>query len=127
MRFFTPEWNVKRNARRLKKALQQHGRELPHTRCLDLMARLYGFAHLSELKNTIWDTPLSLFDEDVDDQTLEERFQHQEGVMAEAGFADIAGLVLDVVNPTGRGSRPTISNDPADEFADDACSVANRQ
>jgi hypothetical protein len=117
MRFITSEWCVKRNARRLKKALQQHGRELQYTKCLDLIAKLYGFAHFSELKLAIWNAPTSLLDEDVDDLTLEERFQQQERVMAEAGFADIAGPLLDEVNPTGRRKRSTAFDDTADELA----------
>ncbi len=106
MRFFTPERKTKRQARRLKNALRQHSRELPYTRCLDLVARLYGFAHFSELKHSIQDMPFTPLDEDVDDETLEARFQYQERVMDEAGFADIAGAVLDEVNPTGRNNRP---------------------
>lgn len=82
------------------------------------MARLYGYAHFPELKNSTWDGPWSPLDEDVDDETLEARFQYQERVMAEAGLADIAGLVLDEVNPTGRSNRPAIFDD-ADEPADD--------
>jgi hypothetical protein len=63
---------------------------------------------------------LSPLDEDVDDETLDARFQYQERVMAVAGLADIAGFVLDEVNSTGRGNRPAILDDAADEFADDA-------
>jgi hypothetical protein len=116
MQFFTSEWSVKRNAKRLRKALQKRGRELQYTRCLDLVAQLYGFAHFSEFKESTWNAPPSPLDEDVDDQTLEERFEHQEGVMAEAGFADIAGLVLDELNPTGR-KRSTTFDDSTDKFA----------
>jgi hypothetical protein len=105
VRFFTTERNTKRHARRLKNTLRQHGRELPYTRCLDLVARLYGFAHFSEQKSSVQDMPLTPHDEYVDDETLEARFQYQECVMAGAGFADIAGAVLDEVNPTGRGNR----------------------
>jgi hypothetical protein len=118
MRFFTLEWNTKRHARRLTKVLRQHSRELQYTRCLDLMARLYGFAHFSELKNSLQDVPLSPLDEDVDDETLEARFQYQERVMAEAGFADIAGAVLDEVNPTGRGNGSAEFNEEVDQRPD---------
>lgn len=120
MLFFTPVWRAKHRAKRLKKVLKQHGCELSHVKCLDLMARLCGFANFSELKNSTWDGPLSPLDEDVDDETLDARFQHQERVMAEAGFTDIAGLVLDEVNPTGRINHPVIVDDAADEFLDDA-------
>lgn len=102
MRFFTPEWNVKRKAKRLKKALNKYGQEASYTRCLDLMARMYGFAHFSEMKHAVVDCDLSPFDEYVDDQTPEVRFLQQERVMADAGFADVAGAVLDEVNPTDR-------------------------
>jgi hypothetical protein len=121
MRFLRAEWTAKRRAKRLKRILKQHGRELSHTKCLDLMARLYGFANFSELTNWTWDGPLSPLDEDVNDETLDERFQLQERMMAEAGFADIAGLVLDEVNPTGRGDRPVIPEDTADEFGRCGC------
>lgn len=121
MRFLTPSWRAKQRAKRLKKVLQQHGRDLRYTQCLDLMARLYGFANFSHLNSTTRDEPLSHFDEDIDDKTLEARFQHQERVMAEAGFADIAGLVLDEVNPTARGNGSAILQD--DEFANAASST----
>ena len=111
MRFYTPEWNVKRRAKRLKKVLRTHGYDVSYTACLDLMARLYGFAHYRELQHAIGGQPLSLFDEYVDDETLEGRFLHQELVMAEEGLAEIAGAVLDDVNPTGSGNRPALLND----------------
>jgi hypothetical protein len=117
MRFITSEWSVKRNARRLKNALQRHGRELQYTKCLDLIAKLYGFAHFSELKRVVGNAPTSPLDDDVDDSTLEKRFQRQERVMAEAGFADIAGPLLDELNPTGRRKRSTAFDDTADEIA----------
>ena len=122
MRFFTNEKRIKRDAKRLKKSLARHGHALMHTTCLDLMARLHGFAHFSEWRNTIWDGPPSPFDEDADDDTVEARFQHQERMMAEAGFADIAGAVLDEVNPTGWRKQSFCSGD---EFADDAASTSN--
>lgn len=100
MRFYTSDWNAKRHAKRLKKVLRSHGYDETHTACLNLMARLYGFAHFSELQNSTWDSP-SRFDEYVDDEILEARFLYQECVMAEEGFATIAGAVLDEVNPTG--------------------------
>lgn len=111
MRFYTFEWNAKRRAKRLTKVLKAHGRDVSYIGCLDLMARLYGFAHFADLKNSIWNGPLSAFDEDVDDNTLEHRFLYQERVMAEAGVGDIAGVVLDQVDPTGRGHRATPFDD----------------
>lgn len=77
MRFYTPNWNVKRRAKRLKRALKKHGHDLPYTSCLDLMARLYGFAHFAHMKCSEWNGTLSPFDESVDDETLEARFQKQ--------------------------------------------------
>ncbi|MGH6753853.1 MAG: glyoxalase superfamily protein, partial [Bradyrhizobium sp.] len=77
MHFFTHETGIKRDAKRLKKSLARHGHEFKHTVCLDLMARLHGFANFSEWRNTIWDGALSPFDEDADDDTVEARFQHQ--------------------------------------------------
>jgi hypothetical protein len=116
--YFVPELITKKRAKRLRKALKRHGHDLPHVKCLDLMARLYGYSHFLELKQSTWDGPWSPPDEDVDDETMEARFQYQERVMAEAGLADIAGPVLDEVNPTGRSNRPVIFDD-ADEPADD--------
>lgn len=117
MRFYTNEANLKRRAKRVKKALKQHGHVLPHTRCLDLMARLYGFAHFVEMKRSVENGPLSPFDEDVDDATLEARFQQQERVMADAGFGDVAGVVLDEVNPTGRSNRSSAHDEDADHLS----------
>lgn len=122
MRFFTSETRIKRDAKRLMKALAQHGHELKHTRCLHLMARLHGFSHFQEWKRTVLDGPLSTFDEDADDETVEARFLHQERVMAEIGSADIAGVVLDEVNPTG-WRKP--SQQSGCEFANDAASTSN--
>lgn len=122
MRFITEETRIKRDAKRIKKSLARHGFELRHVECLDLMARLHGFSRFTEWKSTACDGPLSAFDEDVDDAVLEARFQHQERVMAEAGFTDIAGTVLDEVNPTGRHKQQLQSGD---EFADDASSTSS--
>jgi len=118
MRFFTPAWNAKRHAKCLKKILKRHGRDLSYNGCLNLMARLYVFAHFYELQNSNWAEPFSPFDEDVDDQALEARFLYQERVMAEAGFADIAGAVLDEVNPTARGNSPAIFGEEVDQSVD---------
>jgi len=107
----------KAKCRRLKNALQRHGRELQYTKCLDLIAKLYGFAHFSELKRVVGNAPTSPLDDDVDDATLEKRFQRQERVMAEAGFADIAGPLLDELNPTGRRQLSTVFDASADEIA----------
>jgi hypothetical protein len=123
MRFITYETRIKRDAKRLKRSLARHGYELRHVECLDLMARLHGFSRFTEWRRTAWDGPLSAFDEDADDAVVEARFQHQERVMAEAGFTDIAGTVLDEVNPTGRHKLPLHSGD---EFADDASSTSGR-
>ncbi|MDO8981319.1 MAG: hypothetical protein Q7V17_19040 [Afipia sp.] len=112
MRFYTTDWNAKRHAKRLKKVLRRYGHDVSYTSCLDFMARLYGFANFAELKRTTADQPLSAFDDDVDDGILEIRFQYQESVMAEAGFADIAGAVLDEIKPT------SLRNGPATGFND---------
>ena len=110
MRFYATDWNAKRHAKRLKKVLRRYGHDVSYTRCLELMARLYGFANCTELKCTASAQPLSAFDDEVDDDVLEIRFQYQECVMVEAGFADVAGAVLDEVNPT------SLRNGPAAEF-----------
>lgn len=119
MQFFTPEWRAKRCAKRLKKSLKRHGYDLADTTCLNLTARLYGFAHFSAFRNASWDAPLSPFDDEVDEQTLEARFEYQECIMAEAGFAEIAGLALDEANPTGRGDNPSVEG-AVDGLGDDA-------
>lgn len=92
----------KRRARHLKKILQRYDHELRHAICLDLMARLHGFAHFTELKRSSAGRPLSLFDAAIDNQSLDARFQHQGLAMANAGFGEIAGALLDELNPTGR-------------------------
>lgn len=114
MRFHTTDWNAKRHAKRLKRALRRHGYDVSYTRCLELMARLYGFADFAELKRPVPDRPLSAFDDDVDDDVLEIRFQYQECVMVEAGFGDIAGAVLDEVNPTSLPNGPATESDGAE-------------
>jgi hypothetical protein len=114
MRFHTTDWNAKRHAKRLKKALRRYGYDVSYTRCLELMARLYGFVDFAELKRSVPDEPLSAFDDDVDDDVLEIRFKYQECVMIEAGFADIAGAVLDEVNPTSLPNGPATELDGAE-------------
>jgi len=83
-------------------ALREHGRELRYTKCLELLARLYGYSSHFELVRSEGCEPVSPYDDEIDDAALEARFCHQERVMAEAGLADISGLILDEVNPTGR-------------------------
>lgn len=107
MQFYTADWNAKRHAKRLKKVLRQHGHNVSYTWCLNLIARLYRFADFAQMRRMSGGKPNSDFDHHVDDDMLESRFQHQECVMAEAGFADIAGAVLDEVNPTGLSSQLT--------------------
>ena len=111
MRFYTTDWNAKRHAKCLKKVLSRYGHDVSYTRCLERMARLYGFANFAELKRTTADQPLSAFDNDVDDDILEIRFQYQVCVMVDTGFADIAGAVVDEVNPTSLRSGPTAGFD----------------
>ncbi|WP_371422022.1 hypothetical protein [Tardiphaga sp.] len=111
MRFYTTDWNAKRHAKRLKEVLSRYGHDVSYTSCLDLMARLYGFANFAEMKRMAADQPLSTFDDDVDDGILEIRFQYEVCVMVETGFADIAGAVLDEVNPTSLRSGPTAGFD----------------
>jgi hypothetical protein len=60
MRFYTTDWNAKRHAKRLKKVLRRYGHDVSYTSCLDLMARLYGFANFAEMKRVAADQPLSL-------------------------------------------------------------------
>lgn len=98
----------------MKNALAKHGYVLQYIRCLDLMARLYGFADFHHWKHTAWDGPLGPFDEDLADGNYEARFQRQERLMAEAGFASVAGLVLDEVNPTSRRGQPLRSGDESE-------------
>lgn len=106
MRFYTTVWNVKRQAKRLKKVLKRLKYDVSYTACLDLISRLYGFSNFAELKRTSSDQPLSAFDDDVDGDLLEARFQYQERVMIEAGFSDVAGIVLDEVDPTSSRNDP---------------------
>jgi hypothetical protein len=102
MRFVAGSQRVKRCAKALKRALARFGQELQYNRCLDLASRLYGYKDYSEVVLTEGYWPFSPADEDADDATVEARFSHQEQVMETASFRDIAGLVLDEVNPTAR-------------------------
>jgi hypothetical protein len=76
MRFYTTDWNAKRHAKCLKKVLSRYGHDVSYTRCLELMAHLYGFANFAELRRSALDQPPSAFDNDVDDDILEIRFQY---------------------------------------------------
>ena len=116
MRFYTTDWNAKRHAKRLKKVLRRYGHDVSYTSCLELMARLYGFANFAELKRMPPNQPLSAFDDDVGDDILEMHFQHHECVMVDAGFANIAGAVLDEVNPTGFGNEPIAGFDDVEQI-----------
>lgn len=101
MRFVTTTRFAKARAKCLKKVLREYGRGLPYSACLELTARLFGYSNYHELHKTEGYKPVSPFDEHIGKTTLEKRFSYQEYVLAEAGFADIAGSVLDKVNPTG--------------------------
>jgi hypothetical protein len=93
----------------MQKALREHNRELRYTKCLELVARLYGYSSHYEFVQAESCEPLSPLDDQINDTELEARFCFQERVMAEAGFADIAGAVLDAVNPTGRRQPAAIA------------------
>lgn len=89
---FVPESITKKRAERLRKALKRHGRDLSHAKCMDLMARLYGYAHFSELKTRL-------------------------GIGRGARSMGMSTTRREV-NPTGRINRP-VNFDDADELADD--------
>lgn len=76
MRFYTTDWNAERHTKCLKKVLSRYGHDVSYTRCLELMAHLYGFANFAELRRSALDQPPSAFDNDVDDDILEIRFQY---------------------------------------------------
>jgi len=99
-RFAAPVWFLKRSTKRLRRALRARGHDLPYTRCLDLIARLYGYSDYPDFYRSASLEPLSKLDHDLDDAALEARFAHQELVMTEAGFGPIAGALLDEVDPT---------------------------
>lgn len=109
MRFVANTDFVKRKAKHLRKHLRRYGHDLFHAQCLDLMARMYGFKHFRDLQQNEGCEPAGVLDERVDDVTLETRYLQQEQVMAEAGFGNIAGPILDAVNPTGEFLRSTIA------------------
>ena len=106
MRFVTTINRVKRSAKRMRKALREHGQDLSYAACLNLVSQIYGYSHFRELQMQDGREPFSAFDLYVDDATLEARHSHQELIMASAGFGDIAGDVLDKVDPTGGGYEP---------------------
>jgi ActR/RegA family two-component response regulator len=102
MRFVTPLWRAKKCAKRLKRSFNERGRTVSYSECLHLVARLYGYTHYLEMQRSENGTHWSAFDNQVEISELEKRYRHQERMMIEAGFADIAGDVLEAVNPTGR-------------------------
>ena len=86
----------------MKRALARFGQDVQYNRCLDLSSRLYGYKDYREVALTDGYWLFSPADENVDDATVEARFYHQEQLMEAAAFRDIAGIVLDEVNPTAR-------------------------
>jgi hypothetical protein len=101
MQFICSSKFAKRKAKLLRKALEKRERGISYIKCLELTARLFGFRNYHEFARIEGSAEKSPFDDFVDDAMLEARFCTQEEVMATAGFADIAGELLDEVNPTG--------------------------
>ncbi|SPP92845.1 glyoxalase superfamily protein [Bradyrhizobium vignae] len=98
---YFPANRVKRVATRMKKLLRTQGVHITHMEALDLSVQLLGFADWTEFCRRDLNAPLSPSDEQLSDEAFVARDDFQMEVLAEAGFAKYARLVLDVTNPTG--------------------------
>lgn len=102
----SPE-RVKRVAKSLADELQR--REIPrfpYNRCLDLVAKMYGYRSFAAVVADDKKTPLSPDDALVPEQVALERRAFQVGVLVDAGIEiAVAEAVIDLVRPTDRSDR----------------------
>jgi hypothetical protein len=104
-----PEHKVKGAAKRLRKILMERGLELKHVQCLDLSARLHGFAGWQHYVRRDLSSPFSPFDDDLSEPQFATRDEFQMEVLESAGLGAIARELLDRVDPTGFWARATKS------------------
>lgn len=98
------EDRIKRNAKRLKRALCALGFEVTLSRCQDLSAQMVGLNDFHDYRTRSLHSPLSPYDEDLSDRDLAARFALQLAALSAAGYSAVATALLDRVNPTARST-----------------------
>lgn len=98
----SPE-RVKRVAKDLTRELAVKGyTSYPYNRCLDLVAKMYGFSCYAELQDKAGQHPPSKDDALVDGEIAKTRRGHHIAVLVEAGVTTDASAIVDAVKPTDR-------------------------
>lgn len=100
MRFQVGIRRAKLTGKRLKRFLRSRGFDVTHCFCLDLAARLYGYADLRELRRSQDGLEESRWDHMVIAATVTSRRAFQRKILKAAGYTDIADAILDEVQPT---------------------------
>ena len=92
--------HVKMIAKRLKRSLAVRGIEMRPTMCQNLAARLYGFSNYRDMYFN-QDECLNICDLEDDPDTAAACHQYHKTVLTQAGFGDIADVLLDEITPVG--------------------------
>jgi hypothetical protein len=90
-----------KTAEDLKAVLYARGFEVSQPFCMDLSARLYGYRNYDDFRGRPEPTEISPRDRHCDPATVRARRLFQKAIMADAGFREIADIVLDIVEPNG--------------------------
>lgn len=99
------EGRMKGVAKRLRAVSREFGVELKHTKCIDLAARLAGFAHWNAYLERDRNVPLGPLDHLLSEEEFAARDAFQLSVLEGAGLGSLAREILDRVNPTGSWSK----------------------
>ncbi len=105
----------KRKSKLLKRALDEAGYKIGLLKCLELVARMYGYANYHELFHTVDGVTCSPDDEAVDEAKFAARFWSQVQKLVEIGVSpQDAEQIIDMVRPTSGTYKPADDLSPSD-------------
>lgn len=105
----------KRKAKRLKHELQSAGYDVRLQKCIELVARMYGYADYHELHSTVDGVTCSPDDEAVDEAKFSVRFWSQVEKLVEIGVSpQDAEQIIDMVRPTSGTYKPAADVPPSE-------------
>jgi hypothetical protein len=105
----------KRKSKLLKRALDEAGYKIGLLKCLELVARMYGYANYNELFHTVDGVTCSPDDEAVVDAKFAARFWSQVEKLVEIGVSpQDAEHIIDMVRPTSGTYKPADDVQPSE-------------